>query len=718
MMLEQGQVLDERYEIDTLIGQGGMSYVYRANDRKMGRVVAIKVLKEEYCEDEDFIRKFQNEAQAAAKLNHPNIVAVYDIVDNPETKLHYIVMELVEGITLKNYIKRAGRMDSQETIAIALQAAAGIELAHKMGIVHRDIKPQNIIVDSEGNVKVADFGIARAATQQTVNATVMGSVHYISPEQARSGQSDERSDIYSFGCTMYEMLTGQVPYDGDTSVSVVFAHLENPIPHVKDLVPDVYPALDMAVYKCMQKKGKLRYQHIGELMEDLRKALKDPSGSFMSGEMPEDLSETRVLSPRELNQLKHRQKLRKKLAHLDDTDALPLDDTEEDETSFHMTKIYRVIAGICILLIIVLVLIIGRNMFSFFRDSRTALETSLPIEESSAATEAATINITISALDNLLTNILGKTVEEAEDYLGAYNIHLRTVKESFSNQYPTEGTIVAYQKEKIQSGSTLDVTVSKGAETIRFYDPATPEKLDALHAVKCDTLVEALEKRKINYKIQDAFSDTVPLGNIISTNKPDTSGTSMLIITRSAGSASENGMALVPELRTLSEDDALTALENAGLTLDGIDYVPDEAHEADTVIDQSLTPGSVVLKGTTISLTVSSGSDGETSQKSTVADSQGAWYGSINTAVKIGGETSPAADTRRIILIRLCQEIDGAERYTTLQEARSYEAGTELQVVIPNIRGAAGIGKGTVEIVDASNDTVIASYTVNFAPRS
>ena len=718
MMLEQGQVLDERYEIDTLIGQGGMSYVYRANDRKMGRVVAIKVLKAEYCEDEDFIRKFQNEAQAAAKLNHPNIVAVYDIVDNPETKLHYIVMELVEGITLKNYIKRAGRMDSQETIAIALQAAAGIELAHKMGIVHRDIKPQNIIVDSEGNVKVADFGIARAATQQTVNATVMGSVHYISPEQARSGQSDERSDIYSFGCTMYEMLTGQVPYDGDTSVSVVFAHLENPIPHVMDLVPDVYPALDMAVYKCMQKKGKLRYQHIGELMEDLRKALKDPSGSFMSGEMPEDLSETRVLSPRELNQLKHRQKLRKKLAHLDDTDALPLEDTEEDETSFHMTKIYRVIAGICILLIIVLVLIIGRNMFSFFRDSRTALETSQSIEESSAATEAATINITISALDNLLPNILGKTVEEAEDYLGAYNIHLNAAYSGYSDTYPNEGTIISYEKQNVQSGGELNVTVSKGAKTISFYNPATPDKLDALHFVKCDTLVDALKDREINYKIQDAFSDTVPLGNIISTNKPDTSGTSMLIITRSAGSASENGMALVPELRTLSEDDALTALENAGLTLDSIDYVPDEAHEADTVIDQSLTPGSVVLKGTTISLTVSSGSDGETSQKSTVADSQGAWYGSINTAVKIGGETSPAADTRRIILIRLCQEIDGAERYTTLQEARSYEAGTELQVVIPNIRGAAGIGKGTVEIVDASNDTVIASYTVNFAPRS
>ncbi len=714
MMLEQGQVLDERYEIDTLIGQGGMSYVYRANDKKMGREVAIKVLKEEYCEDEEFIRKFQNEAQAAAKLNHPNIVAVYDIVDNAETRMHYIVMELVEGITLKNYIKRAGRMDSKETIAIALQAAAGIELAHKMGIVHRDIKPQNIIVDSDGNVKVADFGIARAATQQTVNATVMGSVHYISPEQARSGKSDERSDIYSFGCTLYEMLTGQVPYDGDTSVSVVFAHLENPIPHVKDLVPDVYPALDMAVYKCMQKKGKLRYQHIGELMEDLRKALKDPSGSYMSGEMPEDLSETRVLSPRELDLLKHRQRLRKKLAHLDDTDALTMD--SENETSIRMTRMYRVIASVCVLLIIVLVLVIGRNMLSFFKNGRTALETTQQIQTSTVETDSTTINITISALDNLLPSILGKTVAEAEEYLNSYNIRLHVKEEEFSDTYPTQGVIIDYQKQNIQNSSTIDVILSKGAKTITFYNPEQPEKLDALHAVKCDTLVEALEKRRINYKIQDEFSETVPMGNVIRTNKPDTSDTSMLIITRSAGSASNQDMVLVPELRTMSEDEALMMLKNVGLTLDAISYVQDENEEEGIVIDQSLAPGTAVTGGTAISISVSSDVEGMTSTKTT-NDSHGAWYGAINTAVKIGGETSPAASNTRIILIRLCQEIDGAERYTTLQEARSYEAGTELQVVIPSIKGAAGVSKGTVEIVDASNDTVIASYSVNFAPR-
>lgn len=713
MMLVQGQILDERYEIDTLIGQGGMSYVYRANDKKMGREVAIKVLKEEYCEDEDFIRKFQNEAQAAAKLNHPNIVAVYDIIDNPETKLHYIVMELVEGITLKNYIKRAGRMDSKEAIAIALQAAAGIELAHKMGIVHRDIKPQNIIVDSEGNVKVADFGIARAATQQTVNATVMGSVHYISPEQARSGKSDERSDIYSFGCTLYEMLTGQVPYDGDTSVAVVFAHLENPVPHVKDLVPDVYPALDMAVYKCMQKKPKLRYQHIGELMEDLRKALKDPSGSFMSGEMPEDLSETRVLSPRELALLKHRQELRQKIANLESGEE---DEDESEAPGFPMTKLYRLIAAACVLIIVVLVVIIGRNMVSFFKESKTALETTQAVEESSSETEAATINITISALDNLLPNIIGKTVDEAKEYLKAYNVHLKSVKEDYSDKYPTPGVVLSYEKEKNAAGNVLDLTLSGGAKTIEFYDPET-KNMDELQAMKCESLIDELRNREITYKVVDEASDTVPRGNVIRTNKPDTSGAEMLIITRSSGTQTVEDPVLVPELRDLSLEEAMSELSDAGLQLEGIDYVESEEDE-DVVVDQSLSANTEVSRGTAIRLTVSS-STGES--RATVTGSTGnedSWYGSINTAVKIGGETSPAASNTRVILIRLCQDIDGTERYTTLQEARSYAAGTELQVVIPSIKGAAGVTKGTVEIVDATNDTVIASYSVNFAPRN
>ena len=714
MMVQQGQVLDDRYEIDTLIGQGGMSYVYRANDRKMGREVAVKVLKEEYCEDEEFILKFQNEAQAAAKLNHPNIVGVYDIVDNAETRLHYIVMELVEGITLKNYIKRAGHMDSKETIAIALQAAAGIELAHKMGIVHRDIKPQNIIVDSEGNVKVADFGIARAATQQTVNATVMGSVHYISPEQARSGKSDERSDIYSFGCTMYEMLTGKVPYDGDTSVSVVFAHMENPIPHVKDLVPEVYPALDMAVAKCMQKKARLRYQHIGELMEDLRKALKDPSGSYMTGKA-EDLDETRVLSPKELAILKHKQEQHHR-KEKEKSEEAPSAEFPEEETGSSMRLLYRGITGACLLLIAVLIIVIGRNMFSFFKESRTALETTSSAEETAIAEESKEISITISALDSLLPDIIGKTVEDAEESLHAYNIQFRTESEEFSDRYSEKGQIISYEDGRYQAGSTINVTVSKGPETLVFYTDA--KDLTELQQTSCRELMSELEERRITYRVQDAYSEEVPAGNVISTNKPDSSGEKLLVIVRSLGSAAEAGYCIVPDLRGYTEEAALTKLEDAGLLLDSTLYTTDESAAEDTVTDQSLTPGSLVPADTSIQLTVSNGTGTSTVRKDTSAAEADAWYSSINTALKIGTEQSPGSTGTVVIQIRLCQEIDGAQRYTILQDARSYAVGTELQVVIPSIKGAVGVSKGTVEVVDATTDTVLSSYELDFAPRN
>ena len=261
MKIEKDTLLQERYRIEGLIGEGGMSYVYKAQDIKLGRIVALKVLKDEFAGDAEFVNKFQNEAKAAAKLNHLNIVSTFDTVD--EGDLHFIVMELVEGITLKNFIQRKGKIAEREAIGIALQLIDGIDLAHKMGIVHRDIKPQNIIVSTEGVVKIADFGIARAASQETVNTAVMGSVHYISPEQARLGISDARSDIYSFSCTLYEMLTGKVPYAGENSMAVVFSHLEDPIPRVRDSVKEISKALDYIVWRGMQKKASLRYQSSG-----------------------------------------------------------------------------------------------------------------------------------------------------------------------------------------------------------------------------------------------------------------------------------------------------------------------------------------------------------------------------------------------------------------------------------------------------------------------
>lgn len=279
-MLNINDQLDNRYEIVSRIGQGGMSYVYRAVDKKLGREVAIKVLKEEVASNEDFVDRFKNEARAAAKLSHPNIVAVYDIVDSGE--IHYIVMELVEGITLKNYILKKGVLSNKETIGIAMQAASGISEAHRNGIIHRDIKPQNIIISKDGKIKVADFGIAVAMSgEQNGSQVVIGSAHYMAPEQAKTGITDVRSDIYSFGISMYEMITGRLPYDGEDTVSIIMAHIQNALIPPQVYNHDIYPALNDIILKALKKDPDERYASCEELSEDLRHAITEPRGHFV-----------------------------------------------------------------------------------------------------------------------------------------------------------------------------------------------------------------------------------------------------------------------------------------------------------------------------------------------------------------------------------------------------------------------------------------------------
>ena len=293
MILSAGTMLQDRYEILEKIGSGGMSEVYKAKCHKLNRLVAIKVLKSEFTSDAGFVSKFKMEAQAAAGLSHPNIVNIYDVVDDGD--LHFIVMELVEGITLKSYIKKKGRLDARETIGIAIQVAQGIEAAHEQHIIHRDIKPQNMLISMDGKVKVADFGIARAVSSQTMNSTVVGTVHYISPEQARGGFSDERSDLYSLGITMYEMVTGRVPFDGENTVTVALSHLEEPIPVPSLLNPEVTPSLERIILKCTEKRPENRYANAADLIGDLRRALlnpDDPAVGVENDPHPE-LSETR-----------------------------------------------------------------------------------------------------------------------------------------------------------------------------------------------------------------------------------------------------------------------------------------------------------------------------------------------------------------------------------------------------------------------------------------
>ncbi|MDO4324480.1 MAG: protein kinase [bacterium] len=278
-MLRIGMFLQDRYEILEKIGSGGMSDVYKARCHKLNRLVAVKVLKEEFSSDMTFVGKFRIEAQAAAGLSHPNIVNVYDVID--EENIHAIVMELVEGITLKEYIKKKGHLEARESIGIAIQVCQGIAAAHEQHIIHRDIKPQNIMISKDGKVKVTDFGIARAVTAQTIGANVMGSVHYISPEQVRGHYSDERSDIYSLGITMYEMVTGQVPFDGDNAVAIALAHLETPLTPPRQIVKEIPVSLEKLILKCTEKRKNQRYSNMEDVIADLRKILINPGEDFV-----------------------------------------------------------------------------------------------------------------------------------------------------------------------------------------------------------------------------------------------------------------------------------------------------------------------------------------------------------------------------------------------------------------------------------------------------
>ena len=321
--------LADRYEILEQIGNGGMSDVYKAKCHKLNRYVAIKVLKPEFSQDTSFVSKFRVEAQSAAGLSHPNVVNVYDVVD--EGNLHYIVMELIEGITLKSYIEKKGFLENKEAIGIAIQVAQGIAAAHEQHIIHRDIKPQNIIISKEGKVKVTDFGIARATTStQTISTSVMGSVHYTSPEQARGGIVDEKSDLYSAGITMYEMITGHVPFDGDSTVTVALKHLQEEIKSPAEEVPDIPYSLECIIMKCTQKNPAMRYQSCDELLQDLKHSLVDPEGDFvvLGGRRRSD--RTVVMSPEEVERLQRERGYDEDDEYDEDYDDEDYDD-EDDE---------------------------------------------------------------------------------------------------------------------------------------------------------------------------------------------------------------------------------------------------------------------------------------------------------------------------------------------------------------------------------------------------
>lgn len=739
-MLNQGTYLQDRYEILGRIGSGGMSVVYKAKCHTLDRLVAIKVLKEEFASDENFVSKFKMEAQAAARLSHPNIVNVYDVVD--EGNLHYIVMELIEGITLKSYIEKKGFLENKEAIGIAIQVAQGIAAAHEQHIIHRDIKPQNMIISRDGNVKVADFGIARAVSSQTMNATAVGSVHYISPEQARGGYCDERSDIYSFGITMYEMVTGRVPFEGDNTVAVALAHLETPITPLSQLNPVVSSGLEQIILKCTQKKPDRRYSSIGDVITDLRHVMVDPDydiyGAVSQTDEENDPYVTRPISREELSQIQERRRphtedIVVKEPEYDPAVSIQTPETEENDgdgydkeetqpqipvhkkrsdrkkekdVSTQFERIIMVMGIFAAVLVAVVVIFVFSRLTGLFwpksgQDKETEVVTS----------ETATEGINVSLADNqtYMPNVLGLPKDMAEAKLKEYNLVMSIETEDYSDNYKADQVMrqdVA-EGEVVEKWSTVGVTISKGSDKVDLSSLGL-EQLSGEDAQKL------LKDKELQVTLKEEANDNIETGKVIRYSPQQAKAGDTIELVVSTGPKTAQGQ--VPKLIGRDEVTADALLKAAGLKTGTVTYDYDAGKPEGTVLSQSALPGTVLEPSATVDYVVNQMEE-EGSTQAQAAD-ESYYMGSIDTTCSLSNYIGPASQTSSVkISIRLKQkDASGAEVYTPLISPRLVVGSQDIPVVFPRIKGAYGVENGTVEVVDVEKDTVIASYPVSFFP--
>lgn len=605
-MIKIGMMIGDRYEILEKIGTGGMSDVYKAKCHKLNRYVAVKVLKQEFSENANFVSKFRIEAQAAAGLMHPNIVNVYDVGE--ENGIYYIVMELVEGITLKKYIEKKARLTYKEAVSIAIQVSMGIEAAHNNHIIHRDIKPQNIIISKDGKVKVTDFGIAKAATSNTITSNVMGSVHYTSPEQARGGYSDEKSDIYSLGITMFEMLTGRVPFNGETTVAIAIKHIQEEMPSPKEYVPEIPNSVESIVLKCCQKSPDRRYQNMQELVADLKQSLLNPDEDFVVVNDPDMEGGTRMISDTDMAQIKRRsayqnsrdyEEEEESMRLLSDTEAMYEDGEEpEDEDDYdydpkmeRVTTFFAVLAGIiiCIIILILAVRIFGN------RDE--VKEPNSPIIASEEPTEEASyVN---------MPNVTGMNVEDARNSLTSLGIYTEVAYEE--SDAIDEGVVISANVSEgtsIQTGSTVTLTVSAGSQGVEVPEVSGQTFEEANSAlVGAGFLVNKTE----------SYSDTIEAGIVVS--QMPISGTKAprgSVITVNVSLGEEEKKIWVPNLVGLEEVDGTATAVEAGLGIGNVTYVYSNEVEAGLICYQSYSHGSYVDPGTDIDIKVSQGPEAVT----------------------------------------------------------------------------------------------------------
>ena len=553
----KGRLLANRYEILEKIGSGGMATVYKAKCHVLNRYVAIKILRDEFTTDEEFIKRFEVEAQSAARLTHPNIVSIYDV--GVDGNLYYIVMELIQGKTLKEIIvKEKGPLPWKWSINVSIQIASALEMAHRNNIIHRDIKPHNIIITEDGVAKVTDFGIAKAVSNSTITAfgTTIGSVHYFSPEHARGGFTDAKSDLYSLGVVMYEMVTGRVPFDADTPVSVALKHMqEEPVEPI-ELNPNLPIAVNKIIMRALQKDTTLRYQTASEMLVDLKKSLKDPEGDFVEELEYDPTAKTQVIDTNAYR----------------DNKQTKNSSGKKDGKFKTFVKTHKGLS-IFIGLLLLFVLSLGGTML--------------------------VLNLT-NPPEIAMPNVVGLSKEEAQKEIENVKLKFEIEKEEYNKDVP-EGFIISqdptYMEKfnKVKQGSTVKVVVSKGEEKTTVPKVVGMEK---------DKAVKALEDAKLKVEIVEESSKKVQEGYVISQEtSPDTEAFAGDTIKIHVSTGVEK--ATVPDVIGKSQADAKKTLEAQGFVV-AVTTSEDSSKENGIVLKQSLDSGKTVEKGSTVTITVNS----------------------------------------------------------------------------------------------------------------
>ena len=632
-MIKAGMYISDRYEIIDKVGSGGMADVYKALCHRLNRYVAIKILKPEYSTDAGFVQKFRAEAQSVAGLSHPNIVSVYDVGE--DDGLYYIVMELVEGITLKRFIEKRKKLDVKEAVGIAIQIAMGMEAAHTHHIIHRDIKPQNIIISREGKVKVADFGIAKAATSNTISQNAIGSVHYLSPEQARGGYSDERSDIYSLGVTLYEMLSGQVPFAGDNSVSVALLHIQSEAIPVRELNPEVPLSVDKIIHKCMQKKPERRYQTAAELIVDLKRSVINPEGDYVSissnAIVPN--SPTRSITEEELNTIKNAasaaktpstrisysdRKIRKKVKR----------ETEElDTMDSGLEKVLTVVSVLAAIALLVLIFYLAWNLFvkdngegsgggilsGLFNEGNNETSVTPTSDQVTPTNDLIKVPATPSPSPSPVPigselrevpRVIGLTVEDAEESLKKQSPYFQIkYVEEFNDEYAKDLICAQYPGEHsmVPEDKVIQLTLSVGPEMKELIDVKGRDSSSAKML---------LENNDYKTEFIEDYDDVIEAGFVIRT-EPEAG--EMLpkgeVVRVYISRGREIKYVECPDIVGRKQARAEKMITAANLVVGEIRQEYSDSFDKGIVISQDVVAGSQAEEGSTVSFVVSLGSE-------------------------------------------------------------------------------------------------------------